>query len=228
MKLRSVLTVVSAAFASLGSSQIARGQTRIIDEGAFVVLKGGAPARTETFRIVRTVDGFITATGQLTAGTEHTTSSLSTDTSGTPGLYTLTVVDRGANVVKLQAIARGGRLSSMSTSKAGDEAMREFPLAPGRSLIVDAGLFHHLYFVALGKSPGAVQLIEPRAMRSSAATLSALGLEPVTVAGKSVTATHYSLVAGTTRYEFWVDARGRLLRVVAPDGLSATREELPR
>src|SRR4051812_23392910 len=113
MKLRSVLTALFAYTAALGSSQSIGAQSRIIDEGAFVILKGGSPARTETFRIVRTVDGFITATGQLTVGTEHTSSLLSTDTVGTPGVYRLEVVDRGANVIKLQAVARGGRLSSM-------------------------------------------------------------------------------------------------------------------
>jgi hypothetical protein len=228
MELRSVLSVLFAGTASIGLAVSARAQTQVLDEGTFVVVKGASLARTETFKIVRNVDRSITATCQVTAGTQHTTSHLSTDSVGTPVTYKLDIVDHGAKLTELRAMARGGRLSSMASSKAGDEAMREFPLTAGRSIIVEATLFHHLYFVALGRSPGPVHVIAPRAMRSVPGTLSARGLEPVTVAGKSVTATHYSLAAGAARYEFWVDRQGRLLRVVAPDGLSATREELPR
>ena len=46
--------------------------------------------------------------------------------------------------------------------------------------------------------------------------ISAHGLEPIDVGGQSVTATHYSLVNGADRREFWVDADGRVLRVEIP------------
>jgi hypothetical protein len=228
MSLRSALPLLVAGAASIGCARQAAAQSRVIDEGTFVVLRGGSPVRTESFKIARNVDGGMTATAQLSAGTQHTTSLLATDTSGTPLLYELRVKDRGAKVIELRAVARSGRLSSMASSATGDESMREFPLTSGRSVIVDGGLMHHLYFAALGKPAGSMQIIEPRAMRSMNGTLSARGLDPLTVAGKSVTATRYSLVAGAVRYEFWVDAQGRLLRVDGPDGLSATREELPR
>ena len=56
-----------------------------------------------------------------------------------------------------------------------------------------------------------------------------MGLEPVDVGGKSMTGTHYSLVSGPVRYEFWIDAQGRLLRVEIPaQGVVATREDAPR
>lgn len=229
MELRSALSVLIACTASIGLAPLAGAQTQVLDEGALIVVKDGAPSRIETFRIVRNLDRSITARGQLSGGAQHTSSELSTDSVGTPIAYKFDVVDRGAKMIELRAMARGGRLSSMTSNKStGDEAMREFPLTAGRPLIIDATFLHHFYFVPLGKSPGPVQVITPRAQHSVAGTLSARGLEPVTVAGKSVTATHYSLVAGAARYEFWVDAQGRLLRVVAPDGLSATREELPR
>lgn len=227
MELRSALSVLIAGTASFGLAPLA-GAQQVLDEGALIVVKTGAPLRTETFRIVRNLDRSITARGQL-SGAQHTSSELSTDSVGMPIAYRFDVVDRGAKVIELRALARGGRLSSMTSNKAtGDEAMREFPLTADRPLIIDATFLHHLYFVPLGKPPGPVQIIAPRALHSTAGTLSARGLEPVTVGGKSVTATHYSLVAGATRYEFWVDAQGRLLRVVAPDGLNATREELPQ
>lgn len=206
-----------------------QGQSRLIDEGTFVVLKGGAPARTENFRISRGQAGTITATSSLTVGGQQTTSSLTTDTLGSPLIYEVRVREKGAKVIDLKAVARAGRLTSMASSQSGDEAMREYPVTPGKSLIVEPGLLHQLFFVPLGKGPGTFQVIEPRAARTTSATLTAKGLEPVEIAGHNVTGTHYSLTVGPARYEFWVDAKGRLLRVDFPaEGLSATRDEPPR
>jgi hypothetical protein len=107
--------------------------------------------------------------------------------------------------------------------------MREYPLVAGQSLILEPGLLHHLYFVPLARRSGSLQVIEPRAAHGRPVTLAAMGLEPISVAGKSVTATHYSLNNGPARCEFWVDAQGRLLRIDVPSqGISAAREELPR
>jgi hypothetical protein len=228
MDLRPALSVLIAGTASIALGTPVCAQSHVLDEGVLVVVGGGVPTRTETFRIVRNLDRSITAVGKLSDGAQDVSSELSTDSVGAPIAYKFDVVDRGAKVIELRAMARGGRLSMRSNKVTGDEAMREFPLALGHALIVDATFLHHLYFVALGKSPGVVQVIAPNALRSVPGMLSARGLEPVTVAGKSVTATHYSLVAGSVRYEFWIDAQGRLLRVVAPDGISATREALPR
>jgi len=225
MRLPPCVLIVAVASASFTASP-AFGQTRI-DEGTFVFLRGGAPARTETFRISRN-QGTITATAQVTAGTQQISSTLAADTLGTPTQYDMRVQDRGTRVVELKAMARGGRLTSMSSTQKGDESMREYPLTAGKTLLLEPGLLHLLYFVPLGKSPGTFQVIEPRSARTVTATLSAKGLEPIEVAGKSVTATHYTLAIGPGRYEFWVDGKGRLLRVESLDGLSATREDLPR
>jgi hypothetical protein len=206
----------------------ASAQNRVVDEGTFVVLKGGAPARSESFKITRN-EGSFTATAGQTIGSQQVTSSITTDSLGTPLLYELHVKDKGAKVMDVRAIARAGRLTSMATFQSGGESMREFPLAQGKTLIVDAGLLHHLFFAALGKTGGSFQVIEPRSSRSSPGSLTARGLEPIEVAGRTVTGTHYTLVHGSARFEFWVDTQGRLLRVdSAADGLSATREELPR
>jgi hypothetical protein len=217
-----LVAVASASFSALP----AYAQTRI-DEGTFVFHKGGAVSRTETFKISRN-QGVITATAQVTAGTQQIASSLATDTLGTPTQYDLNIRDKGAKVVELRAMARGGRLTSMSSSQTGDESMREYPLTQGKTVLLEPGLLHLLYFLPLGRSPGTVQVIEPRSARAVTGTLTAKGLEPIEVAGKSVTATHYTLAVGSGRYEFWVDGKGRLLRVESADGLSATREDLPR
>jgi hypothetical protein len=220
-----LLMVVAFTSAPFAPSPLA-GQARI-DEGTFVFLKGGTPARTETFRISRNRD-VITATAQVRAGTQQIRSTLVTDSVGTPAQYELVVSEKGAEVAKLNAMARGGRLTSMASSRTGDESMREYPLTAGKTLLLEPGLLHLLYFVPLGKSPGSFQLIEPRSARTVSGSLSAKGSESIQVAGKAVTGTHYTLAVGSGRYEFWVDNMGRLLRVESADGFSATREDLPR
>ena len=79
-----LLMVVAVTSAPFAASPLA-GQARI-DEGTFVFLKGGTPARTETFRISRNRN-VITATAQISAGTQQIVSSLATDTLGTPAQF---------------------------------------------------------------------------------------------------------------------------------------------
>jgi hypothetical protein len=221
MRLRSAVSILA-----FGASPVL-AQVRAIDEGTFTVTKAGAPTVTESFRIIRRDDGQITATSHQVSGTQQTWSTLTTDSSGTPVKYEMRVTDKGAALFNVTAQARAGRLAALSTTQAGDESMREYPMTGGRSLILEPGLLHQLYFVTLVKRPSGFQVIEPRAAHSSAVSLAPKGLEPVDVGGKSVTGTHYTLTAGPARYEFWVDAQGRLLRVEA-QGTVATREEAPR
>jgi hypothetical protein len=225
MRLRPTFSVVAlAAFASIP----AQAQGRIIDEGTFAVTRAGAP-QTENFRIARVENGLIRATGQVVSPSRRIASSLTFDSLGTPVKYDMTVTEKGVKTATVSAEGGLGRLIAKSNDQRGDESTREFPLTAGQSILLDEGLVHQLYVVALGRKPGSVQVIDPRGSRAGAATLTAMGLEPVEVGGKSVTATHYSLVSGAVRREFWVDASGRLLRVEVPSlQLIAAREELPR
>jgi len=224
---RSALALV--AFSALLFPSPGASQTRLVDQGTFVVLKDGSPVLTESFRISRGDAGVITATASHMADGEQTATSLTTDSLGTPLRYELRVRKQGASVMDLIAIAGAGRLRSRASAAGGNELMKEYLLVPGRSVILDHGVLHQLYFLPLGNRSGSVQVIEPLASRTSKATLAARGLEPIQIAGRSVTATHYSLSGPAGQYEFWADAQGRLLRVDVPaEGLSATREELPR
>lgn len=229
MRPRSALLLLTPFMAFPGAS-LAPGQGRIIDEGSFIVTKAGTAARTENFKITRGENGLITATGQSLAGSERVTSSLTADTLGTPVRYELMVKEGNTKPsLTVVAVARAGRLSASTSNPRGDETMREYPLAPGNTVILDSGLLHQLFFLPLGRRLGTAQVIEPRNSHAGMVTLSANGLEPVDVGGRSVTATHYSLVNGPVRTEFWVDAAGRLLRASIPSqGLLASREELPR
>jgi len=227
MRLRLAVSAIALALCSLAPT-ILPAQGRIIDEGTFSVTRAGV-AHTESFRITRIENGLIKATAQVVNGPQRVTSILTVDSLGTPTAYDVTVTEKGARSVAVKAVAGGARLVAKTNDQHGDESMREYPLVAGQSLLVESGLLHQLYFAALGHKPGTIQVIDPRGARVSSATLSALGLEPVDVGGRSVTGTHYSLVSSGVRRDFWVDQAGRLLRVEIPsEQLVAAREELPR
>lgn len=218
----------SSAALLLSAATTLAAQGRIVDEGTLLVTRPGVPAQTESFRI-RVDNGTILATGQVNAGPHRVTSALTTDTLGTPIDYKLDVRDNGSPTMSISAIARSGRLTARSQVPRGDESTREYPIVSGTSLILDDELLHQTYFLPLGKRTGSMQIIRPHASRGGAVTLNALGLEPVTIAGKQVTGTHYSLVNGSAVRDFWVDSMGRLLQVQIPSaGIKAVREELPR
>jgi hypothetical protein len=214
-------------------SGTASAQGRVIDEGTFVITRPGGASATENFRITRIDNGQIQATGQLTSGARRETSRLVTDSLGTPLEYQVVSFDGTSRTpaTEIRAIARAGRLSALARNRRGEESMHEYPMTPGRCLLVDDELMHLLYFAPLAKREGTVDVINPRGggTHGGAFTLTAHGLEPVTVGGKSVTGTHYSLSKGTVTRDFWVDGSGLLLRVeLRASQVVATREELPR
>lgn len=221
-----------AATCLVGSlSSAAAAQGRLIDEGTFVITRAGGASATENFRITRIDNGQIQATGQLTSGARRETSRLVTDSLGTPLEYQVVSFDGTTRTpaTEIRAIASAGRLSALARNRRGEESMHEYPMTPGRCLLVDDELMHLLYFAPLAKREGAVDVINPRGAHGGGFTLVAHGLEPVSVGGKSVTGTHYSLSNGSTTRDFWIDGSGMLLRVeIRGANIVATREELPR
>jgi hypothetical protein len=225
---RSAMAAATVLCLGAGAVAPAAAQSRVVDEGTFVISRSGMPAQTEAFRI-RLDNGVLLATGQLNAGTRRINSALTTDSLGTPLEYRLDVRDNGASTLSVTAVTRAGRLSARSQLARGDESMREYPVSDGRSLILEDDLVHQVYFVTLGRRSGSVNVIQPRSSHGGSLPIAALGLEPISIGGRQVTATHYSLGSGATRRDFWLDASGRVLQVEIPSlGLKATREELPR
>jgi hypothetical protein len=225
MRLRSLTATVLAGLLSASS---AHAQGQVIDEGAFTVTKPGGQTQTETFKIVRLDANVLQATGQILAGTQRVTSRLRTDATGIPLEYARTVWDGRTKVSEVTAAASTGRLSVLTKNQRGDESMREYPLAGGRTVILDDDLLHETYFLALTKSAVAsAQVIDLNSPRPVSYTVTARGFEPIQIGGRTVTATHYTMEGGSARRDFWVDSAGRLLRVEAASGLKATREDLP-
>jgi hypothetical protein len=224
MRLRSALILLALSAPPLAA------QTWPVDEGTFVVAKAAAQGFTESFKIKHGPGGIITATGSQTAGTQLTTTSLTTDSLGTPMQYDLRVAKAGAQMLKLHATATGPRrFTASSTASGGEDAMKEYPLAAGRTVVLEPGLLHQLFFLPLAGRNGRVEVLEPGAAHASSAVLTLKGLDNVRIAGKQLTANRYSLTGVGAEADFWIDPQGRLLRVDIPSqGLSATREEPPR
>jgi hypothetical protein len=231
MRLRlSVAAVAVLCLAAVPSPAAAQEPGRILDEGVFLITRNGAPAGTETFRIVRVGDGTgnLRATARQTVGERRITSSLTTDSTGVPLAYQLNVFDGKTPVVRLQGQGRPGRLSVVSSDGQRNESMREYVVTAGATAIVDDPLVHEFYFLPLLHRTTPVRLIAPWAGRQTNVTVVAGGMENVQVAGHSTTAVHYTVGSGADKRDLWVDNQGRLLRLSVPaQQLTAVRDELP-
>jgi hypothetical protein len=227
MRLRSSRS--SLVLLTLGTFPLA-AQSWAVDQGTLVVAKGAASGLTESFTIRRGAGGTFTATGNQTSGSQVITSSLTTDSAGTPTQYEMQIRKQNApSTLKVRAASAGRRLTAFSSASGGEESIKEYPVSAGHSVIVEPGLLHQFFFLPLGGRSGRIQVVEPGAAKSATAFLAAKGLDNITVAGRQVTASRYSVTGLSAEADFWTDAQGRLLRVDVPSqGLSATREELPR
>jgi uncharacterized protein DUF6134 len=205
-------------------------QGRMIDEGTLIVTKNGVPVGREVFRIVRAPSAsgeLYRATANISVGDQRITPALSADTSGTPVAYEVGIRAGTKAVLHIQALTRPARFAVREQTTSG-EASREY-VVPKRYTVLDEDIFHHYYFVSLAGVTGSVAVIDPQGHAQVTAALERVGVEQLDIGGKMLSATHYSLVAGSTRRDFWVDAEGRLLKVAVPDrGLLAVRDEPPR
>lgn len=203
-------------------------QGRPIDEGTLILTRAGAPLGTETFRVVGVgteATGQMRLTGQRSVGEQRITTTLVTDSLGTPSSYMLSIKEGRAEILQLTAQGGPGRLASIARDQQRNESMKEFVVTPGATVILDDELTHQFAVIALRRRAGPLKVIVPRTGRENAETLTSGGTESIEIGGRVVAATKYLLGAGR---QFWTDATGRLLRVVLPGGITATREELPR
>src|SRR5262252_778795 len=122
MRLRSAIALLTPL--SVGAAPLS-AQSWAVDQGTFVVVKGGSAGLSESFTIKRAGGGLITATGNQTLGPQRTTTSLTTDSAGTPMQYELQVRKQGALSLKVTAMSNGSRrMTAHSSASGGDESMR--------------------------------------------------------------------------------------------------------
>jgi hypothetical protein len=211
---------------ALSRPAAAAAQQPMLDEGTLVISRGGTPVGKESFRIMQSADGgrLYTASAQVVHGDRRLSPSLSADGTGNALLYRVEV--RGGSQVqeRVQATARPGRLR-VEKQTPGGEASKEYVVGGG-AVVLDADVFHHYALLALGRRAGAVTVVAPRTGTQESGKLTDRGSDPVTIDGRSVPATRWTLELPDGAHDFWCDSRGRLLKVAAR-GLIAVREEVP-
>jgi hypothetical protein len=227
--LRALMPAALAALPLAASAQVAT-----VDEGSFVVTRGGARLGREDFRIARQPAGdgaAYVARATATYGDRRIVPALQTDGDGVPDRYQVEVRRAGVVEQRCSAQAAGGHFRAQSVSDGG-EAAREFLLEPG-TVVVDDELYHQYYFLVRRAPAGGgarVTVLAPRRGAQAAVTVTLDGAERLTVGGRPVEARHYVLTdrAGGRR-EVWADDQGRVLRVVLPaEGIEAVRDDPPR
>lgn len=203
-------------------------QQATLDEGTLIVSRRGAAIGRESFRIVQAADEgrVLTSSAQIAYGDRRITPTLSADGTGSALLYRVEVRNAGQVHERLQASARGGRLSAVRQTPGG-ESSKEYVVAGG-AFVIDDEVLHQHAILALTRRAGPVTIVVPRGRSQLTGRLIDGGQDTLTVDGKSVSAARWTLELPTGTHEFWVDGRGRLLKVALPSkGIVAIREELP-
>lgn len=226
--------VVGSALQAPRTTQLALQSSAVVDEATFMVARNGTPIGRESFRIIRAAGSggqAFRAVATSALGDLRLSSTLSTDSSGTPLSYELRLTQRGEQLEFLQGRGRADRLSVLVQTKGG-EAAREYLMERG-TVLLDDELFHQFYFVAraaLASSDSTVTVISPRKALQVQNRLAFRAMETVAIGGKPIAGRHFVLSDGASvRAELWIDAAGRLLKISVPEtALLALRDDPPR
>ncbi|CAN5833994.1 hypothetical protein BH23GEM9_BH23GEM9_02610 [soil metagenome] len=229
-----ISTWVVAVAGVLAMSAPVAAQTVRLDEGTFRLMLGGREVGTETFSIRQNgvgADAVIIAQGRVVldanGGTEVIANVQFAGASLRAVAYDLEL--RGSDARRMRGSVTGSRAAARMTSPAG-ETMREYLVTDG-AVVVDDGVAHHYYFIAMRFAAGAtaVPIMNPRESRQVQATIRAAGEESVSAGGTTVRARRLDVQpAGGDARSVWIDGEGRVLRVEIPArNYVAVRTTLP-
>lgn len=232
MKIARTLVLSALALAAGLSSTPVAGQGG--DRGTFRVFVEDREVGTEEFSITQTgsgASGELLATGRVRLGLPDGTLELDSrlrarGIGADPVDYQVTV--GGSAPSRTIGTVGGGRFSAKIVTPSGEQ-LREYVASNG-AVVLDQGVAHHYYFLALRTHQGRVPVIVPRDNRQVIATVTSRGEESVRVNG--TTATLFHLVVqpqGGDEHHVWVDALNRVVRVEIPArAWRAERTEVPR
>ena len=203
----------------------------VVDQATFMISRKGTPVGRESFSIIRAPGPggqVFRASASSSLGEDRVSTTLATDSSGTPVSYDVTLSQRGETLLRLRGSGRPDRFSVVVQSKGG-EAAKEYVVRPG-TMLLDEDLFHQFYFVPRAARDAQVTIISPRASRRETLQLEDMGVESLPIGRQAITARRLALVDSIGgRRELWIDQLGRLLKVSIPEkGLVALRDDPPR
>lgn len=213
-------------------SSIVSAQVVVVDEGSFTITVNGERSGREEFRI-RSTPGprGSTIIAQATVSyndRRRVMPALSVDSAGAPLGYDVEVKNGPETEEKLNGTISRGRISVRIRNPRGESA-KEYVVANG-AFILDDDVFHQYYFLARSKRSGSVPVVIPRRNVQVTFRVSPSGSEQVQIGSQTLAADKLVLTepGGETR-EVWVDAAGRVLKVVIrARGLIAVRDDPPR
>ena len=218
------------AAALLGAATLP-AQVTTVDEGRFVISRGGQRIGTEDFLIRRQASpggDVLVAQATVAFDDRRLSPALRADSAGAPLAYQVQV-KVGAEVQEhLSGRIGRGRFSAQLRTPRGESA-KEYIVADG-VLILDDDVFHQYFFVARQRDRATLAVVVPRRNVQITMRVANRGSATVTVGGRALPATHLVLTepGGAVR-DVWADADGRILRVAVPArGLVAERDEPPR
>lgn len=212
-------------------STAADAQT-LVDEGSFTIARNGQTIGREQFSIRATTSPAggtsYTAYGTTTYSDRRLDPRLVTDAAGAPMRYEVETRVGPERQELLSGQVQRGRFSARTQTPRGMSA-REYIVADG-ALILDDDIFHQYFFVAHADRTGAIPVVVPRRNVQVTMQVESKGAERLTIGGRAIEARHLTVSepGGEVR-EVWVDAGGRVLRVVVPArGITAQRDDPPR
>jgi hypothetical protein len=225
------LPLAILAIAALGGYPEAGQGTGLLDQGSFSITVRGQRVGREDFTI-RTGSQGVALTFVAQATVQYRERQLApllvADSAGVPLSYEITVrtADDATEVWK-GSIVRGRMSARIQTGRG--QVAREY-IIPDGTLIVDDEVFHQYYFVARQRGRGSVNVLSPRSNTQSRLAITSGGEERLQIGPVELQATHLVLTdASGAQRDLWIDAEGRILRVVLPAaGIVATRDDPPR
>jgi len=227
--------LVAFALTAAAPSSPGLAAQSVVDEGVFLVSRGGEAVGTEQFAIRRTStggDGRLIATAEieleLSSGSRRVSSALEVSQRDLRvSAYQVKV--SGDAPAEIYMTLSGRRFQAKVVTSDGEQ-FREYRATAG-AVILEEGIAHHFHFLAarVGGGESRVPVISPRAGGQRSARVSREDTERIQIAGQSVQARHLRVEMDGSRHDVWVDDQGRVLRVMDPEsGYRAERRDLPR
>jgi len=208
-------------------------QEIIMDAGAFVIRRGGTEAGREDFAIrsVTVPDGkHLLAVSTARQPGREIQAALEVTADHLPVTLQLTESGGGRVLRRVNAQMAGQRFSARIVSIDGETA-REFPVR-GRLCVLGDGVYADYYFLPRPDEGETreVTLVRSSDARGIAAVVRRVGLDTITIAGRAVPATRFTVRAGDgDERQFWTTSDGDLMQVaISRDDILAVRAELPR
>lgn len=214
-----------AGLVALGAAVVpaaTTAQTVTLDEGTFHLYRGDSRIGTETFAIRRSGTGedaviVASATVEMELPDGMRTMAPALEATGREmALSAYQMKISGDQEAEVYLTLSGNRFVARITTESG-EREQEFRASTG-ALLLEEGVAHQYYFLRplLDELPARVPVIMPREGSQLQMQVSSVGEETIRIGGASIAARRLRLEARGEVREVWVDAEGRVLRLVVP------------